>query len=101
MAEKPWKRAERRVAAHLGGRRIKAHGDRSADVETDWAVAEVKYRQSLPEWITGALRKARDHAPEGKLPLLVLVERDHEAELVVMRMSDFKDWFGGGQRKDD
>jgi len=71
-------------------------GERTADVETSAFSIEVKHRGKLPLWIHGAMDQAERNARDGKLPLLVLHEcgRHHRNDLVVLRLGDFRDWFG-------
>lgn len=98
MAEKAWKRAERRIAAVLGGERLRKGGTPSADVESDWAVAEVKHRKKLPAWIKAGVRQAEDHAPASKIALCILVEANTNKTLVVMDIGMFDLWFGADRK---
>lgn len=94
MPEKPWKRAERRVAKRLGGERVKRHGEAAPDVVAPHLVAEVKLRRQLPRWITDALFRIRTlHGPH-KMRVLILKETGLPYTLVVMELRDFEDWFG-------
>jgi hypothetical protein len=94
-----WKRAERRVAGLLGGRRVpvtgRARGD-APDVAHPWLSIEVKQRQRLPGWIIDALRQAAAAAAPEQLPVVVLHEHGQRYgdSLVVLRLADFVDWFG-------
>jgi len=94
-----WKATERAIARKLGGERVsKARlGDRSPDVVTAWLAVEVKHRKTLPAWLKGALAQAARNAGEAQLPVVVLHEcsQQHEGDLVVLRLGDFVDWFGG------
>lgn len=94
MPETPWKRRERRTAEQLGGTRTSRVGRSTPDVTTPWLVAEVKSKKELPAWILEALAKARSHAKDVQLPILVLHQRGMKDDLVVLKMSDFKEWFG-------
>lgn len=94
MADKPWKRRERRTAEQLGGSRTSKVGTSSPDVTAPWLIAEVKSRKELPGWILEALAKARGHAKNGQLGIAVLHQRGMKDDLVVLKMSDFKEWFG-------
>ena len=91
-----WKDAERRVARKLGGKRVGCTGLETPDVVTEWLVVEVKHRQRFPLWLTGALAQAVKHAKPEELPLAVLHEHRKHDSLVVMRLSDFCDWFVSG-----
>ena len=73
-----------------------ALGMRTPDVETPNFTIEVKHRKQLPQWIEEAMRQAVRNATPDKLPLLVLHERGrhHGNDLVVVRLSDFQEWFG-------
>lgn len=93
--DKPWKRAERRVAQLLGGRRNPVGNEGKPDVESQWLSVEVKYRARLPQWWTDALTLARRRAKTSQLGILVLRERGKPGGLVIMTLSDFKEWFNG------
>jgi len=43
-----------------------------------------------------AVRQAEGHAPAAALPLVVLHQLGdrHDADLVVIRLKDFEEWFG-------
>lgn len=89
-----FKGTERAVAKLLGGKRLGHFG--GVDVKARWVSAEVKHRQSLPEWLIDAMAQAKRHAEEGQLPIVVLHvhgER-HDENLVIMRLGDFQEWFG-------
>lgn len=45
----------------------------------------------------GAMAQARTNAPAGRLPVVVLhrVWSRHDNDLVVLRLADFEEWFGG------
>jgi len=94
-----WKRTERRIAARLNGQRVpvtgRARGD-APDVAHDWLAIEVKHRRRLPAWLHHALAQAQACARDGQLAVVVLHEhgQHHADDLVVLRLSDFADWFG-------
>lgn len=91
-----WKNIERRVARQLSGRRMGPGPDR-ADVRAgtgDWLCVEVKQRQTLPAWLKAAVDQARRYATAKQLPLAVIHEHGRHDCLVVMRLSDFRAWFG-------
>ena len=96
---KTWKAAERAVAARIGGVRVSNHalGMRTPDCESDWLSVEVKHRKAFPAWLTGALAQAATNATPGKLPVAVLHQEGqrYDDALVVVRLCDFTDWFGG------
>lgn len=98
MADKTWKVHERRTALALGGKRMGNRGRNTNDVEHDWLAIECKHTKKLPDWIKAAMRQAelnRDSA--AKLPIVVLHELGQRSanDLVVLRMSDFVEFFGG------
>lgn len=100
MSDKTWKHAERAVARRIGGERLSNHalGLRTPDCESDWLSVEVKHRKALPSWLLDALGQARTNATPGKLPVAVLHQagQRYDDALVVVRLSDFVDWFGDG-----
>lgn len=101
MANKPWKRTERKVAAYYGGKRIPVTGRQRGDVpdiEHDWISFEVKHRQSVPEWILDAMRQAIAAKGDEKLPVVVIHQSGtrHDNDLVVLTAYDFREWFCGG-----
>jgi len=73
----------------------RARGD-VPDVAHRWLSVEVKSRKTLPAWLLGAMSQARAAATEHQLPVAVLHQEGarHGSDLVVMRLSDFEDWFG-------
>lgn len=93
-----WKRAERRIAQLTGGCRVPVTGRRGQpDVAHPWLAIEVKTRERLPRWLVAALAQARDAASSDQLPVVVLHERGmrYRDALLVLRLADFLDWFGG------
>lgn len=61
MADKAWKRTEREVARHLGGRRVPVTGRQrgdTPDVMHDHLSIEVKHRKTLPAWLLDAMDQA-------------------------------------------
>ncbi|QXD15808.1 hypothetical protein GQ464_002345 [Rhodocaloribacter litoris] len=99
MPEKSWKRTERAVAARLNGRRVpvtgRSRGD-APDVDHRWLAIEIKHRTRLPAWIEDAVCQAEAAAREDQLPVAILHQkgRDHDRDLVVLRLADFESWFG-------
>jgi hypothetical protein len=74
MAEAKWKRAERQVAAIVGGVRVPNVGKAAPDVICRGWCIEVKLRSRLPLWLEQGLTQAEAAAREtGLKPLLVLV----------------------------
>lgn len=91
-----WKRVEREVALHLGGRRVPVTGRSSGDVEDVEHVLyaiEVKARKRLPLLLVEAMVQAvRAGKRTAKIPLVVAHQAGshHDNDLVVMRMKDFR-----------
>ncbi len=96
MADKAWKALERRTARALGGKRLGATGQSTPDVISDdgRVVAECKHRQTLPQWITGALAKVRAQAGPERLGVVVLHERGAHDSIVCVALKDWLDWYG-------
>jgi len=96
-----WKSVERRVARKLGTERTGPTGTPKPDVQTSWLCVEVKHRKTLPAWIKDALAQARQHCDERQLGIAVLHEKHGRDSLVVMSFTDFVDWFGQTQEKEN
>ena len=94
MSDKTWKQVERTLARRLGGQRVGCTGKAIADVISDWLSIEVKTRKTLPAWLLSAIEQARD---DDRLSMVILhqVGQRHDDDLVVMRLTDFEEWFGG------
>ncbi len=96
-----WKSVERSIARLFGGRRTGPRGIAVADVADhryqSWLAIEIKHRKKLPQWILDALKQAELAAGEHKLAMVVLHERRmrYKDSLVVLRLSDWIDWFEG------
>ncbi len=98
--DKPWKRTERRVADMLGGERVPVTGRQrgsAPDISHDWLSIECKHRKTLPAWLFDALAQAEASKRGDQLPIVILHEagQRHANDLVVLRLSDFVDHFGG------
>jgi hypothetical protein len=92
-----YKQHERKTAALLGGKRnIDSKGSAAADVNHDFLSVECKTRKEVPQWLLGAMQQARRAAQAGQLPIVVLHPHGglYANDLVIMRLSDFVDWFG-------
>ena len=88
---------ERRTAAQLGGtRNIDSKGAHAVDVVHPAFAPECKTRRSLPAWLTHGMAQARRAATPSQLPIVVVHPHGgrYADDLVVIRMSDFRDWFG-------
>jgi Holliday junction resolvase len=95
MTEKCWKRAERRIAELLGGRRIPVSGRQRGDcpdVEHPTLSIECKSRKSLPNWIEDALVQAEASSRGGQVPVVVLHQHGqrYRDALAVMRLEDLR-----------
>ena len=94
---KTWKAAELKIAEKLGGKRAGNTGRMGPDVLHEVYAPEVKTtRSGFPKWLTSAIAQAVRNAPEGKLPLVVLhrVGDKYDDALVVVRLKDWRDWYG-------
>ena len=97
-----WKTVERKVAALLGGKRLGPTGIPQPDVVTDWLVVECKHRNALPDWLRDAVTQARAQADDEHLAIVILHEKQmrYKDSLVVLRLGDWLEWFGGGGKHD-
>jgi hypothetical protein len=90
------KAAERAVAWILGGKRTGTMGGEDVHMDGPFSV-EVKSRGAFVacDWLDQAVR----NAPDGKTPLLVVHVRGkrHSEDLVILRLADWQDWYGGRQ----
>ncbi len=98
MGDSLWKATERHYAKLLGGERVPVHSTsgKECDVSTPCFSAEIKERKSLPAFLTKAMSQAVTNCEKGKTPLLILhgKGKQHDGDLVVMRVKDFIDWHG-------
>jgi hypothetical protein len=99
LSDKAWKATERMTATLLHGKRVPITGRQRGDVpdvEHPWLSIEVKHRKALPNWLLDAMSQARASAKDGQLPIAVLHEagQRHANSLVVVRLSEFIEWFG-------
>ena len=97
MADRAWKRTERKIAQRLAGERLPVNGrGRAPDVVSPWLAIEVKHRRRLPAWLTTAVAQAASGATEGRLPVVVLhaAGQRHAEDLVLLRLADFEQWCG-------
>ena len=100
MSDKPWKATERHVAGLIGGKRVpvsgRGRGD-SPDIAHPWLSIEVKHRRALPQWLDEALDQAAAASGGGeRLPVAILHEAGerHGRDVVLVRLADFRAWFG-------
>ncbi len=95
-----WKRTERRVAAMLGGVRVPVTGrarGSAPDIAHPLYALEVKHTGRLPRMIENALRQAEASVRGEQIPVAVIhgAGDDLTRALVVLRLGDFADHFGG------
>lgn len=90
MSDANWKRAERRVAQIVGGRRIGNGGHGGEDVEHDRLSLEVKHRKKIPALIVSAYDQARRNAG-GKVPVVVLHAAGSPRYMAVLELADLVD----------
>jgi hypothetical protein len=92
-----YKHHERKTAGLLGGKRnIDSKGAAAADVVHPAFAVECKTRKDVPQWLLAAMQQARRVAMAGQLPIVVLHPHGglYADDLVIVRLSDFVDWFG-------
>ena len=106
-----WKDCERRYARRYGTERIGSkQGVGQPDFRNKWLVAEVA-THPIPQWVRDELQQAIDDSERNQVPYEVLGRKGtttrlpifivhqkgdaYEEDLVVMKESDYYDWFGG------
>jgi len=90
------KELEREISKLLGGKRIGILG--CEDIEHPvWSI-ETKERKRLS--IEAFMLQAERNTPIHKTPLLVLHQlgKEHKNDIVCMRLKDFQEWHGGGEK---
>ena len=87
--------AESSIAKYLGMERIAGSGKR--DVDGGWLAVECKERETPAKWLVGAVEQAIRLAKPNQLPIAVFhfLGQYHDDDLVVMRLKDFREYFGG------
>jgi hypothetical protein len=102
-----WKRDESEIARLLGGERVPVTGRQRGyrpDIEHQWLALEVKSWANLPQRVVEAMDQAEKAAAYAKrreatekLPVAVIHGKSSHRgnSLVVMRLDDFLEWFGG------
>ncbi len=102
-----WKRDESEIARLLGGERVPVTGRQRGyrpDIEHPWLALEVKSWAHLPQRVADALDQAEKAAAFAKrreavekLPVAIIHGKSSHRgnSLVVMRLDDFLEWFGG------
>lgn len=86
---KRWKRAEKRVAEIVGGRRVGITGNATEDISHPLLSIEVKSRERLPDWLWDALNQATTNAPQGKFPCAILHQKYSKKRIVLMDLDIF------------
>lgn len=94
MPDKLWKQTERRIAKAFGGKRNSLSGSNSkvtsADVIHSRYYIEVKERKKIPFYKV-FLEVKENAKKEGRIPILVIHEKNRKEDLVIIGMSDFID----------
>ena len=88
------KENERAIAKLMGGKRVGILGNE--DVEHEVFSIECK---SLMRFAgVKIMEQCERNAPEGNLPISIvhIKNKSHKEDIVMLRFSDFQDWFGGG-----
>lgn len=90
--KRTWQKLETKVAKSLKGKRNPLSGRSSrhtaGDVIHDNFYVECKLREKMAVW--SFFREAEEKAKkEGKIPLLILKEKNKHGELIALRLSDF------------
>lgn len=92
MSNPGWKKFERRVAAALGGRRVRAGERELEDVEHPLLSVECKLIRIMPVCMEEPMVQAERNAPAGKTPVVVVKQKgrpDNNA-LVLLRFRSFR-----------
>ena len=90
------KNAERWLAKQVNGKRILRKGEKVSDVDTDFAVYEVKEREELGGFLTHAMEQAQNHPGRGdRVGVVALVEKGHKHCFVCLRLEDWLEVTGG------
>jgi len=95
-----WKEAERKIAKHIGGKRVPITGRQRGDVPDvahEWLSVEIKHRKKLPEWIKDGMTQAVAAQQGEQLPVLILHQKyqPYLDSMICMKLRDFLEWFGG------
>lgn len=104
---KTWKASELAIARLMGGERVPVTGrvrGWAPDVEHSWLAIEVKsWAAGMPRRVVNAMDQAIKAAEWAKrkgkgdrLPIAIIHQdrQDHLNDLVVLRLRDFREWFG-------
>lgn len=83
---------EKYIAKALGGTRIGTMGGEDVHMDSPWSI-ECKSRKAFVAcgWMEQAKRNSK-----GKTPLVIVHvhESKHDEDLVMIRLKDWKDWYG-------
>ena len=92
MSEPGWKKFERRIAAALGGRRVRCGEKELEDIEHPYLSVEAKLLKQVPVCMSAPLEQAIKNAPAGKIPIVCMKQkkRPDSNALVFIRFRDFK-----------
>ena len=106
MTNPAWKRTERAIAERLGGQRAPVTGRQrgdAPDIAHPRLSIEVKHRQSVPAWLTGAMAQATASARPGQLPVAIIHCHGgrHAGDLAVLRLADLVAQQGGARDPPD
>ena len=101
-----WKNAEKKVAEYLGGERVTRGADfgkSDCDVRHPVFAIEVKERKLVSQFLIDVVKQADKYNNGRQLSIGVLHEKGerHDNDLVLVRLSDFRDWFGSAGVKAD
>jgi hypothetical protein len=96
VASDAWKQHEREMAKRLGGKRAGPTGKVGSDVLHDSFAVECKERKKKVAWLEDMLLQTKKAARPGQLPIVVLhwLNARHNNDIVMLRLSDFEEWFG-------
>lgn len=96
MRRGSWKRSERAIAQALGGERIPVNGRAGPDIAHALLAPEVKSRAKVPAYLYDWLAQARNGAPAGRLPCVILhaAGQAHAGDLVILSLSDLAELLG-------
>lgn len=98
MADRAWKKFERRLAQRVGGKRIPVTGERDgADVIAGPFCYQAKLRKGVPEylrsWLSGITTSAERKNKTGILVWKEPRQKDDDA-LAILRLRDFQELIG-------
>lgn len=100
-----FKAVERKIAELLGGQRVPINGrtrGSAPDIAHSWLSPEVKSYDQRPPSIHEAMAQAEASSRGAQLPVSVFHRNGdrYGQAVLMMRLSDFLDWFGGGLPQD-